>query len=141
MKKFEIIEHTADLGIRVYGRTLEELFNNAAIGLFGFMTEHRPKRKIEEKIILEAEDYEELLVTWLNELISMFFTYKFLPSRYGIKITRDEPQEKVLEGTLLGEEFDPYSNKISQEIKAATYHNLKVEKIGKKWQAEIIFDV
>lgn len=141
MKKFEIIEHTADLGIRVYARTLEDLMKNAACALFSLMTDHRPRKKIEEKIILEAEDYEELLVTWLNELLSMFFTYKFLPSKYNIRITRDDPQEKVLEGVVFGEEFDPYQNKISREIKAATYHNLKVEKTKKGYAAEIIFDV
>jgi SHS2 domain-containing protein len=80
-------------------------------------------------------------VVWLNELISMFFAYKFLPAKYNIKITHDEPQYKVLEGALMGEQFNPYENKISREIKAATYHNLKIEKIDKKWQAEIIFDV
>ena len=140
-KNFELIEHTADLGIRVQGSTLEELFSNSASALFSLMVGYEPKRKIEEKIILEGEDLEELLATWLNELISMFFAYKFLPAQYNIKITHDEPQYKVLEGTLMGEEFDPYENTISREVKAATYHNLKVEKINKKWQTEIIFDV
>ena len=141
MKDFEFIEHTADLGIRVKGDTLEGLFENAALCLFSLMSDYKPEGKIEEKIILEGEDLEELFVTWLNELNSMFFTYKFLPAKYNIKITHDEPQYKVLEGVLLGEEFDPYENKISREIKAATYHNLKVEKIDNKWQAEVIFDV
>ena len=92
-------------------------------------------------LLKEGEDLEELLVVWLNELTSMFFAYKFLPAQYNIKITHDEPQYKVLEGTLMGEQFSPYENKISREIKAATYHNLKVKKVDKNWQAEIIFDV
>ncbi len=140
-RKFEIIEHTADLGIRVQGKTLEELFTNSACALFSLMVDVEPEGKIEEKIILEGENLEELLVVWLNELISMFFAYKFLPAQYHIKITHNEPQYKVLEGTLAGQKFDPYENKVSREIKAATYCNLKVEKIDDKWQAEIIFDV
>ncbi|MBU0896652.1 MAG: archease, partial [Candidatus Omnitrophica bacterium] len=70
MENFEFIEHTADIGVRVYGKSLEDLFQNCAQTLFSLLIDHKPAEKIEERIILEAETQEELLVTWLNELIS-----------------------------------------------------------------------
>ncbi|MCF7907544.1 MAG: archease [Candidatus Omnitrophica bacterium] len=140
MSDFEFIEHTADVGVRVYGFSLEELFRNAALVLFGLMVDYEPRPEIEERVIVEAEDSEELLITWLNELISLFFAYKFLPASYSIEI-EDRPEQKVLKSCLRGENFNPYENKLKMEIKAATYHDLKVSSTDDGWVAEIIFDV
>lgn len=140
MENFEFIEHTADIGVRVYGKSLEDLFQNCAQTLLSLLIDHKPAEKIEERIILEAETLEELLVTWLNELISLFYTYKFLPAEYDIAIEKDD-KKKILRSVIKGEEFSPYENKMNREIKAATYHNLKIEKDSFGYKAEIIFDV
>jgi len=140
MVDFEFIEHTADVGVRVQGASAEELFENAARVLFRLMVDYEPKPEIEERVVVEAEDCEELLVTWLNELISLFFAYKFLPAEYSIEI-EDKLEQKVLKTCLRGDNFNPYKNKIKMEIKAATYHDLKVEKVDSGWVAEVIFDV
>jgi len=79
-------------------------------------------------------------VTWLNELISLFFAYKFLPADYSVAIEQ-KPGLNILKVRMLGENFDPYDNKIKMEIKAATYHDLKVEKTDEGYVAEVIFDV
>ncbi|MBU2266415.1 MAG: archease, partial [Candidatus Omnitrophica bacterium] len=91
-------------------------------------------------VVVEAEDIEELLITWLNELLSLFFAYRFLPVDYDI-ILEEREDYKVIKSRIKGANFDPYQNKIKMEIKAATYHDLKVEKNDSGWIAEVIFDV
>jgi SHS2 domain-containing protein len=75
----------------------------------------------------------------LSELISGFFAYKFLPKRYNIRI--EQAEESTLEAHLWGAEYDPYARKIDMEVKAATYHDLKIEKTPEGYVADIIFDV
>ena len=139
MKEFELIEHTADIGMRVYGRDLPELFANAAKGLFSLITDFSPAQDQEKSIILKGKVIEDLLVSWLSELISGFFAYKFLPKSYNIRIEQADPN--TLEARILGAEYDPYSQKINMEVKAATYHDLRIEKTPEGFVTEIIFDV
>ena len=137
---FEFIEHTADLGLRVYGKTSEGLFKNYAVILFSLLTDYQSKKIISRKITLQAQSLAELLVDWLNELLSIFFADGFLPKKYKLKIS-DDKGGKVLQAEIEGEEFDFNSNKLLREIKAATYHSLKVEEIDTGYVAEVIFDV
>ncbi|MBN2120760.1 MAG: archease [Candidatus Omnitrophica bacterium] len=139
MKDYEIFEHTADLGVRVYGRDLQTLFKNAAVALFSLVVDSCPPQEKEITVKLEVKTLEDLLLNWLNELISVFFTYKFLPSGYNIHISKEEPY--ILRATLKGAGYDPYSQKVNTEIKAATYHGLKIEEVPEGFKAEIIFDV
>jgi len=140
MRDFEFIEHTADLGLRVYGKTSEDLFKNYANTLFSLLTNYKPKCIITKKLTLQAQTLSELLVDWLNELLSVFFADKFLPREYCLKIT-DDKGGKILQAEINGEEFDFEKNKIKREIKAATYHGLKIEENKKGYAAEVIFDV
>ncbi len=139
MADFELIEHTADIGVRVYGKDLPELFRNSAIALFSLITDFKPQPKKEQRIKLHTQTWEDLLVTWLNELVSNFFTREFLPHSY--KIIIHENKEKELDAIVKGEDFSPYKKKINLEVKAATYHNLKIERDERGVKAEIIFDV
>jgi len=139
MERFEIIEHTADVRVRVYGENIEELFKNAAYALFSLITNYEVEENKEKKINLEADTLEDLLVNWLNELISIFFAYKFLPKSYNVSIKEGAPN--MLESSIRGGDFSPYEKKIDLEIKAATYHNLKIERDKDILKAEIIFDV
>ncbi|MCK5289101.1 MAG: archease [Candidatus Omnitrophica bacterium] len=144
MKKFEFIEHTADLGIRVFGDSLSDLFKNAAYALFSLLieekTEESEKKEIKEKLVLEAEGLDELFVTWLNELISLFFIYNYLPLDY-VLILEDKKDTKILKVDLKGEDVSIYSDRIIREIKAATYHHLQIKEDNGKYVAEVIFDV
>jgi len=140
MKEYEFIEHTADIGIRVYGKSLEDLFKNAANALFDIILDYPSKQLKQKQITLGADTVEDLFVIWLNELISCFFADKFLPADYSIKI-EDSSQRKQLRASLCGQDFDPYENKINTEVKAATYHNVKIEKSEKGYKVEVIFDV
>jgi SHS2 domain-containing protein len=140
MKKYEFFGHTADIGLRVWATNENELFINCAQALFKLLVDKiECKKEKEREIYLEAESWQELLVNWLNELISIFFTYKFLPCEYKINI---EEKPLRLKAQLKGEDFDPYQKKMNMEIKAATYHNLKIEREKDGLlKTEIIFDV
>ena len=140
MEKFEFIEHTADFGLRVTGKTSEELFKNYAAILFNILTDYQPKKIISKKITLQAQSLAELLVGWLNELLSIFFADSFLPKEYNLKISEDR-DGKILQAEIEGEEFDFENNELKREIKAATYHDLKVEENDRGYVAEVIFDV
>ena len=98
------------------------------------------KKELEEKVARLAEDLEELLITWLNELISLFFTYKFVPLSYSIVIEEEEDQ-KILKSFIKGATLDCQKHRLKAEVKAATYHSLKIEKLDTGYVAEVIFDV
>ena len=140
MEKFEFIEHTADFGLRVYGKTSEDLFENYATALFSLLTDYQPKKMISKKITLQGQSLAELLVDWLNELLSMFFADNFLPSEYNLTIS-DDKGGKILHAEIKGEKFDFENNELKREIKAATYHELKVEETDRGYVGEVIFDV
>ena len=140
MNNFEFIEHTADIGIRVYGKTLPALFVNSAQALFSIILDYEPQGKIQKTIELEEENLENLFVDWMNELISQFFADKFLPAQYSVNVNSSE-KLSTLKADILGESFNPYERKIEKEIKAATYHGLKVEKTKEGYVAEVIFDI
>jgi len=140
MKKFEFIEHTADVGIKAYGKSLPELFQNSAEAMFSLLLESKPKKNSNKNIVIEAVSLEELLVVWLNELLSLLYVDKFLPASFSSKI-EDKSSLKSLTAIVCGQEFDPYANKLNTEIKAATYHDLKVKKAYDYYWARIIFDI
>jgi SHS2 domain-containing protein len=137
-KAFEIIDHTADIGIVAYGADVEELFSNAALALFSLITE---PVSIEEKshlnLKVNSEDRDSLLVEWLNELIYFFDAKHILFNRFDIEsLTHNE-----LKATCHGEDFDPMKHKIKVGVKAATYHMLKLDKNSNGYRAQIILDI
>lgn len=140
MKKFEIIEHTADIGIRVFGEDTNGLFLSASSALFSLLMDYKPNPVIKKIIKLQAQNLEELLVSWLNELISLVFTYGYLFSSFEIKVNNEDGINK-LQAVVRGEQLNDISSKINMEIKAATYHNLKIVKNNKYYVVEVIFDV
>jgi len=140
MKKFELIEHTADVGVRVYAKDLKELFKNSAQALISLLVNEKKENGKEKTVKLEAESWEDLLVSWLNELISLFFAEKFLFCSCDLEINENK-SSKTLEAKIKGIDFDPYRNKINMEIKAATYHNLKIKKKESGLEVDIIFDI
>ncbi len=137
-KKYEIIEHTADIGIRVFGGDLKELFVNSAEGMFAIIAD-LDKVEIKKSIEIEckAANIEELLVSWLGELLYHFNVDEILLREF----TLAKLDNSYLKGRAKGEKFDTARHSLKSEIKGITYHNLKVEKKDDLWQAEVIFDV
>lgn len=139
MKKYEIIDISGDVGLRVYGENVGDVFINAAIGMYSLITDFNSIK--EEKTIdvtIEGPSLESLFVSWLNELIFYFDTYGFIGKR--IVINQREGMG-VLKASISGEDFDPKRHESRLLIKAATYNKLRIEKIDDRWEAEVIFDI
>ena len=138
-RRYSVIDHTADIGIEAYGKNLKELFRNAAFGMFDLMVELKGVgvgKKVTIK--LKAPDKEELLISWLSELLYYFAgPSKILLKDFIIK----KLEEKSLEAEACGEQLDLSRHQIKMEIKGVTYHQLKIERLGSQWQCRVIFDV
>ena len=141
MKEFEILEHTADIGIAAYGKNKEEVFINAAKGMFEIIAGENKtlKQNFYDKIKLEADNLEGLLFAWLNELLYISETKLVILSKFKIK----ELSDYHIEAEVGGAKINPPSVKIEKEIKAGTYHRLEVKKDEESglWRAQVIFDI
>lgn len=136
MRRFRLIEHTADIGLVAYGGTLAEAFANAACGMFSVMADLRTIREAGSRtVVVRADDVEGLLFEWLNHLLYLFDTEMILLKRFDI-ISLDERRLKAM---CYGEKYDPRHHHLKIGVKAATYHKLKVDK--EKKQVRVIFDV
>ncbi|MBL7084840.1 MAG: archease [Candidatus Omnitrophica bacterium] len=138
MKRYEIIDHTADIGLRVRGKDLKELFANAAYGMFDIQADLKDVRaKKSVNIKLKAPNIEELFLSWLSELLYQYNSKKIIFKEFSI----DKLTQKEISARVQGEKLDLCRHTLKTEIKAATYHQLKVQKLKGKWQGEVIFDV
>jgi len=137
-KAFEVINHTADVGIIAYGADIEELFSNAALALFSLIIEPESiKEKLHLDLEVSSEDIDSLLVEWLNELIYLFDVKHVLFNHFDIKSLT----HNGLTATCYGEDFDPMKHKIKVGVKAATYHMLELDKSDDGFKAQVILDV
>ena len=135
---FEILDHTADIGIIAYGADIKELFSNAALALFSLITElESVQEKLHLDLAVDSEDRDSLLVDWLNELIYFFDAKHILFNRFDIR----DLTYKSLKATCYGEGFDPNKHKIKVVAKAATYHMVKLEKKSGGYRAQVILDI
>ncbi|MBA7619455.1 Protein archease [subsurface metagenome] len=136
-KEFEILDHTADVGIIAYGADMKQAFANAAKGLFSLITElDDVDEALHRDIELTASDEESLLVAWLNELVYRFDTEGILFKRFDI-IQLDDNR---LQARVYGEKVDSSKHKLKTGVKAATYHMLKVEK-NNGCRVQVLFDI
>ena len=144
---YEIIEHTADMGIRVTGSDVNEIFTNAAEAMFEVMVDSKPglipsitvpvQIKTSQIDSSGVKPMEHLLVKWLQELLFIFETRHLVLSRFYI----DEISDNNLEGAAKGLKFDTNRHKQKCQIKAVTYHQLSLEKKDDGWHAQVIFDI
>lgn len=137
---FEIIEHTADAGIAAYGHDLKEAFANAAQGMFSLVADLEGiEERVQRRVAVAAADIEALLVEWLNELIFLLDAEGLLFRRFDITFLG----ETALEAVVFGERADPARHHLKTAIKAATYHQLKVEKMGgdRGYRVQVILDL
>lgn len=139
---FEVIEHTADVGLRVWGSTLNDLFTQAALGLFSLLVDQSRVVAVDERrVVVSANDLEEALVAWLQELLYLYEMQGFVSCEVDIaKVEADG-----VEGKVRGEPFDPERHEAQTDIKAATYHNLEIrpqrlENGAERWECTIILD-
>ncbi len=135
---FEIFEHTADLGLRVRAPTLSELMTDAARGLFAMVVENLESVQpvVAREFHIAGSDRTYLLFDWLNELLYVCDTERLAFSRFDVQMTA-----VGLTATARGEPLDPARHHLTHEIKAITYHGLKVEETKEGWLAEVIVDI
>lgn len=138
MKRFKILDHTADIGLIVYGEDLKSLFENAGKALFHLITDLRKvRRRIERRIEIGKEEFERLMVDWLNELLYLHDTENLLFK--GFKV--ESIGEDGLRARVKGEPFQEGVHVIKTGVKAVTYHQILVGKENGRWKARIIFDL
>jgi len=138
MKRYEQFSHTADIGVRVFGKDLKELFENAAFAMFDIIADLENLSGGTEKTFeLEAPDHEGLLVAWLDELLYNFYTKQIIFYKFQI----DELTETRLAAKATGRPVGANRNRLKTEIKAATYSGLNIKESGEGCEVEIIFDV
>ena len=138
MDNYELIEHTADIGIRVKADNLDDLFKNAALAMFDIMAKRQTPTiagQTQIEIKQKADDLEELFVNWLNELLCLSATKELIFCAFQI----NKLDENTLKAIAIGSNIKNY--RVNTEIKAATYHQLKLKNDESGWQAEVIFDV
>ena len=136
MRRFQLIEHTADTGLIAYGNNLTEAFANAAYGLFSIIAELNRVRKVESQtVVVNAEDTESLLFNWMNHLIYIFDVEHLLFKGFDIS----EFTEHNLKAICWGERYNPSRHRLKTGVKSATYHMLQVDR--ERNRVRIIFDV
>lgn len=137
MPGFEILEHTADVGLVAYGSDLKEAFANAATGLFSLIAElDEVEERVSYPVEVQAPDEEALLVAWLNELIYLFETEHVVFRRFEVR----ELAAGRLEAEVYGEPFDPSRHQLKTGVKGATYHMLEVSRAD-GCRVQVILDV
>ena len=138
MRAFETFEHTADIGLLARGRTLAELFSNAADGLADLTVDRDGlKDTVQVRVSVSAADREGLLVAWLNELLYLLDTQRFVTRRTQITSL----DGGSLTARLSGDTIDPGRHTVRRMIKAATYHGLSVRQADGVWEARVVLDL
>jgi SHS2 domain-containing protein len=135
---YELFEHTADLGLRVEADSLEALFSDAARGLLAMVVADPAtvRAVTTKKISLAADQPSYLLFDWLSELLYAFDTEKLLLSEFEMRIYGNS-----LAATCRGEAMDESRHRMEHEVKAITYHGLRLEQTPSGWFAEVIVDI
>lgn len=138
---FETFEHKADVGVRGIGASREEAFAECAKAMFSVMAD-LGKVGSEERFDIEIEtnDLESLLVDFLNHLLYLRDVNEIMFSRFNLYITESGGEWK-LKGKAFGERINKKKHGIKSDVKAASYHQLKVEEKNGKWLAQCVVDV
>lgn len=136
---YEVFEHTADIGLHAYGRTLAELFIHAARGMESLMVPPEQIRlQVGREIEAEGHDQISLLIAWLNGLVVLFDTEFLLFREFEIAaITATH-----VKGLARGEPYDDRRHDLSSAIKAVTWHEASIEQSADGgYKATLIFDI
>jgi len=138
MKGFEILDHTADIGIIVYGENLKALFENAGRAFFYLITDLRKvRRQTERRIVIKGESLDRLMVDWLTELLYLHDVENLLFKEFQV----ESVGKNGLEAIAKGEPFQEGVHAIKTEVKAVTYHRIEVRHEKGRWRAQVIFDL
>jgi protein archease len=136
--KHKIIDHTADICVRVFGNSMEEIFVGSSKAMMEIITDVEKVNPSKEILIrARGENYEELLVKWLQEILYLHEVKKMVFKDFEIKI---ENGTKAV-GKAYGEKIDVDRHEFYSNVKAVTYHNLKIISSKDKYRVDIVFDI
>jgi SHS2 domain-containing protein len=134
---YEILDHTADFGVRIYGKSLEELFKSGFEAIMNAMVEIKEKGEQKELLYTDkAETLEDLLVDFLSEVIFKTIVEGKIFTDCELKI-----EDTSINAELFYEDFDPGRHRLKKEIKSVTYHNLEIRKTPEGFETNLICDV
>lgn len=139
MDNFKFLEHTADIKFQASGKSIEEAFENSALAMFNTMSDKKIKSAIKKEIKITGNDLENLLYTFLEELLFLLDSKNFFISRTKLKITDYKKKNLILKAKLFGDNAKKYETKM--DVKAVTYNEMFVKKIGKNWVCQVVIDV
>ena len=144
MTKYKLIDHTADIGCEIYGKTKKELFANSVVALFELMLGRKSSSETHEKeafetksINVEGIDLEDLFINFLREVLYLF-------NGEGWMVVDCQPLQittKHIVAQLTGESYVSTKHQVKMEIKAVTYHGLSVKKTKTGWVGRVIYDI
>ena len=136
MKHYELLEHTADVGVKAYGSTVAEAFEYAAEAMFDIITDSSNVASVGEyRIQLDAPDREQLLVDWLSQLLLISSVKNLVFGTFKVRLDKNH-----LSAQVFGEAYDTQKHKKGVEIKAVTYHMVKVHE-QKPIYVQVLFDI
>ena len=134
---YETFEHEADIGIRGFGNSLEQAFENAAVALYSVMVNVGKIARAEKRVIaVSATDRELLLVEWLNALLALSDIERLVFSKFEVMI-----KDTSLTGIAWGEPLDRVRHEAHVEVKGATYHMLSIQEKDGRYRAQCVVDV
>jgi SHS2 domain-containing protein len=135
----EVFEHTADLGLRIRSETLAALFEEAGTALFELMVDNMEvvQPLTQRQIHIEQQETELLFFDWLNELLYLSDAEQLVLCQFEVRINNN-----VVDANVWGEPRDAARHLLDHEVKAITYHQLKlVQESDGQWLAEVILDI
>ncbi len=136
--RYNLTDHTADFGIHVFGSDLNNLFENAASAMFDVITDMEKLQGLNEhKIHVKGDDWPDLMVNWLREMLFLWTGRELLAKKISILSLC----EYELTASIMCDPYDPDNHFIKNEIKAVTYHQIEVYGAPTGWESKIIFDV
>lgn len=139
MERFRLIDiTTADVAFEAYGKDLDELFANAALAMFDVIVNTKQiKPKVKREVKVKGNDLQSLMFNWLNKLLVFVDAENLAFSGFEVKV--DEKLE--LKAVCKGEKIDRKKHETRTNVKAATYHKMKIEKKKSGWKAQVILDI
>ncbi len=140
--KFEYLEHTADVYIRAFGKTMEEAYANSALAMFEVMTDtDKIAQTKQENMQVEAEDQYALLYNWLEALLVKFETEGMLYSKFEVTDWKETEDSFKFKAKVWGEKYDPQKHPQKVGVKAVTYHRMMIIREKESAVLEFILDI
>jgi len=139
---WQLVDHTADVGLLIEAPTREALFEEAAQALMALIVEDPGSVEERETLDFEltaddpADDPADLLFDWLQTLLVAVELRRVLLTRFQVRL-----EGRGLRASASGERIDPARHRLAHEVKAITYHGLAVRATRDGWQAEVIVDI